>query len=46
MQHDLSQTAHLATKEIFLLFYSVSEDNILRTYCQKYFSPHLNCHRH
>ena len=30
MQHDLSQTAHLATKENFLLlFYSESLENIL-----------------
>ena len=26
------------------LVYSESEENILRTHCQKYFSPHLNCH--
>ena len=32
--------------EIFLLFYWQSEENILRTHRQKYFSPHLNCHHH
>ena len=40
MQHDLHQ------RNFFKLFYSESEENILGTYCQKYFSPHRNCHHH
>ena len=45
--HIYSWTVHVATKEkIFSLFYSESEENILHTHCQKYFSPHFNCHHH
>ena len=36
----------LIPKNFFKLFYSESAVNILGTHCQKYFSPHLNCHHH